>query len=154
MSDGLPPPHIQPSVGWSLSVGYQSLLLGTLQQTGRYEHRWRKCRAGSIIITLPQLRWTEGTTDNNTIICGLMSPVLPRKICDVLNCVQGSLGWMAKVGYQFWEADRKEVDVICDMQFHWLSVALCLIEIAQAEFLSDSRLGQMLMSNLGSSNSD
>ena len=51
-----------------------------------------------------------------------------------MNCVQGSLGWMAKVGYQFWEAETKEECVINDTQLQWLQGAKCLMRTAQAGF--------------------
>ena len=53
---------------------------------------------------------------------------------------------------QFWEADTKEY-IIYNTRFHRLSHALSPVEIAYAQFLSDWRLGQMLTSNLGGSNS-
>ena len=113
-------PHVQPASDGSVSVGDgHQWWVHYIQQTGRYCHRWRKCRAGSIILGARMNRRTY-TMNNIITICWMMSMMLQRKTRSVFS-PKWVLAHYKKVGSRFQDANTMEYVIM------WCMISLAAL---------------------------
>ena len=131
--------------------GWWSPLMGTVQQTGRYQPWWRKRGTGSKVLGARVNRKTYSM--NNTVTNhGMMSTMTQGKYT---MCLVRSEPWLSKLksAIGFRELTPRSMSYTT-RDFIGYFMAWSPVEIVQAWLLSDWRLGQTLTSNSGHANSN